>query len=223
MIRALSVVMRQIEGGSRAGVVAEPVERYQQTHRVPSARLPGFDYGRGVFHVVIVTRNRIPWFGRVRNGRVELTDAGRVVHDEWERTGELRPDVTLDAFVVMPDHVHGVLALRGDGGSSSGGIGGESDADAPPTGTVETPRGASLPGTLNGGIDARRAAHHPEWKPNTLGAIVGRFKYACTRRIRATHPAFAWQPRFYDVIIRDGRQLETVRRYIAENPSSWRE
>ena len=64
-------------------------------------------------------------------------------------------------------------------------------------------------------------AARPEWRPNTLGTIVNHFKGACTRRIRATHPAFAWQPRFYDVVIRDRRQLDHVRRYIATNPARW--
>ena len=168
--------------------VAEPAERYRG-YRVPSARLPGFDYRRGVFFVTVVTAGREPGLGRLENGGVVLSPAGRAVAQEWERTGEVRSDAPADALVVMPDHVHGILALR-TGGEDAG----------------ETPhRGVST-----GGPEA--------WRPGVLGAVVGRWKSECTRRIRTRHPAFAWQPRFHDRIIRSDRHLEQARRYIAENP-----
>lgn len=172
-----------------SSVVGEPVERYAGRYRVPSARLPGFDYGRCVFFVTVVTAGRVPWFGRIVNGRLEASLAGRVVAEEWARTGNLRADVTLDAFVVMPDHVHGILAL-------GGGVEGL-------RGTEETPHGASL----------------RPWRPRTLGAVVNHSKGGCTRRIRLDHPEFAWQSRFHDVIIRDDRHLDNAQQYILNNPS----
>ena len=182
-----------LAGPVRQRGVAEPAERYRG-YRVPSARLPGFDYRRGVFFVTVVTAGREPWFGRLENGGVVLSPAGRVVAQEWERTGKVRSDATADALVVMPDHVHGILALRTGGG-------GHRDA-----GEEETPhRGVST-----GGPEA--------WRPGVLGAVVGRWKSECTRRIRTRHPAFAWQPRFHGRIIRSDRHLEQARRYIAENP-----
>ena len=96
-----------------AGGVRERVERYRG-FRVPSARLPLFDYGRGVFFVTIVTAGRAPWFGRLEDGAAVLSPAGRVVAEEWHRTGVVRTSVTVDALVVMPDHMHGILALNGD-------------------------------------------------------------------------------------------------------------
>ena len=60
------------EAASRSGVVAEPASRYQG-YRFPSARLSGFDYGRGVFFVTIVTRGRVPWFGALEGGRVRAS------------------------------------------------------------------------------------------------------------------------------------------------------
>ena len=112
-------------------LVSEPAARYRG-YRVPSARLPGCDDGRGVFFVTIVTAGRVPWFCRVRGGRVELADAGRAVRDEWARTGALRPGVALDVFVVMPDPVHGVLVLHGDSDVSPKG-GATPDVPAPST------------------------------------------------------------------------------------------
>ncbi|MGB3544851.1 transposase [Rubrivirga sp.] len=170
-------------------VVAEPSSRYRG-YRIPSARLPSFDYGVGVFFVTIATRGRAPWFGVLEGGQVAPSWAGRVVLEEWERTGTLRPAVTPDAFIAMPDHVHGILSIS-----------------AEPAGDVETPRR---------GVTGERGA---SWRSGVLGAVIGRFKAQCTRRIRERHPDFAWQPRFWDVVIRDERHLEAARRYVLENPT----
>ena len=182
-----------------AGGVAEPAERYRG-YRVPSARLPAFDYGRGVFFVTVVTAGREPWFGRLADGVAILSPAGRVVAEEWHRTGVVRVGVTVDALVVMPDHVHGILALHGDDAVGRDVAVGR--------GIEETPhRGVST------GPSGNRA-----WRPGVLGAVIGRWKSECTRRIRKEHPGFAWQTRFHDKVIRNDAHLESARRYIAENP-----
>ena len=175
--------------------VAEPVERYAGRYRVPSARLAGFDYGRGVFFVTVVTAGRVPWFGRLADGRVRLLPPGRVVAEEWARTGVVRADVTVDALVVMPDHVHGILALGGE----------EAVPGIVPM--AETPqRGVSTgPGAA--------------WTPGVLGSVVNQIKGRCTKRIRPHHPAFGWQARFHDIVVRDEHHLEAARRYIVDNPA----
>ena len=157
---------------------------------------------------------------------------GRIVREEWERTGEVRPGVVLDAFVVMPDHVHAVIGIvdgrvraagdadgRGIGDGRGGGGGrdigdGHGGGDGRGTGDgrgigVETPqRGVSTGGD--------------RWVAGCLGAIVNHWKGACTRRIRAHGVTdFAWQPRFHDAVIRDARHLANARRYIHENPARW--
>ncbi|MEM1117495.1 MAG: hypothetical protein AAGJ11_13375 [Bacteroidota bacterium] len=234
---------------TRPPLVAEPPRRYRG-YRVSSARLPDVDYGHGVFFVTIVTAGRVPWFGRLGDGRVAHTEAGRIVADEWRRTADVRPNVSVDAFVVMPDHMHGVVWIRGanddatasmpdhgiaptmDGGiaavSGDGTTMAIDDGVAVASGDgVETPRrGVSTGHNVDIGGDAIAGLPAPghgrpmkPWRPGVLGAVVSRFKASCTRRIRTVHPAFAWQARFYDVIIRDARHLEAVRRYIAENPA----
>ena len=109
----------------------------------------------------------------------------------------IRPGITLDAFVAMPDHVHGILYIEDGQTAGSGRDGG-----------VETPRGASAPSAVN------RSDHSA-----TLGTVINHFKGACTRRIRERHPSFAWQSRFWDVVIRNAHHLEAARRYVLENPA----
>ena len=75
-----------------------------------SMRLPEYDYTRsGVYFVTICTYRFASLFGRIVNGKVQLNGLGRLVEEEWRRTAEIRPSVGVDLFVVMPNHVHGLL------------------------------------------------------------------------------------------------------------------
>ena len=81
-------------------------------HRFRSIRLRHYDYAQeGLYFITLCTARRMHLFGNVLNGEMHLTDDGRIVADEWTRTPEVRPYVTLDVFVVMPDHFHGIIAI----------------------------------------------------------------------------------------------------------------
>ena len=89
-------------------------------YRSESIRLPWWDYaGAGWYFVTICTQNRQCTLGEVVEGSVVLTPAGQVVKEEWQRTPTVRPNVGLDEFVVMPNHIHGIVALTGDSGKTS--------------------------------------------------------------------------------------------------------
>jgi len=89
-------------------------------HRRRSIRLAGYDYSRtGAYFVTVCTQNRACLFGDIAGGEMRLNVAGEIVRDEWLRTGSIRSNVVLDAFVVMPNHFHAVIFLtecrrRGD-------------------------------------------------------------------------------------------------------------
>ena len=87
---------------------------YGNTYRVRSARLPHWDYRAAAWYfVTICTRDGRHFLGDVVEGEMRPSSAGRIVQQEWLKTGEQRPNVTLDAFIVMPNHVHGVIVLAG--------------------------------------------------------------------------------------------------------------
>ncbi len=84
-----------------------------ERHHRRSIRLPGYDYARvGAYFITICTHGRARLFGRVVEGSMVLSEQGRIAEDEWRRTPMLRPHVALDAFVVMPDHVHVVVVIE---------------------------------------------------------------------------------------------------------------
>jgi hypothetical protein len=87
-------------------------------HRRRSIRLRGYDYAQaGAYFVTIVTKDRACLFGDVVNGEIRLNDSGGLIHSMWEELPDHYPGVERDAFVVMPNHIHGVVVLVNDVGA----------------------------------------------------------------------------------------------------------
>jgi putative transposase len=174
-------------------------------------RLPGRDYSAdGAYFVTVCTVERGPVLGAIVDGQIRLNALGDVVADTWRWLTLRYPDVTLDEWCVMPDHLHGILVLgelltdtsrsRPYMGGSRADMGG---TRAAPTGdTVATDVDAQLP---------RR-------KP--IGGLIGAFKTVSTKRInglRNTPGALVWQRDFWDHIVRDDPDLHRIRAYIRDN------
>ena len=110
-----------------------------------SIRLKGYDYSQpGAYFVTIVTQDRLCLFGDVIGGTVRLNGAGRLAQAAWERLPCRFPGIDLDAFVVMPNHIHGIIAINGPVGAPPAGAPdatGAPDAAgvADPAGTVGAP------------------------------------------------------------------------------------
>ena len=172
---------------------------FQGKYRIKSARLPTWNYaGKGSYHVIINTKDRQRWFGDIRNGVLELSLAGLIVAAEWQKTPILRPYVELDEWVIMPDHFHAVVHINPE----------DEERVA-----RELPYYQSQPS--EDPPIARLLA-------KSLGSVLNQFKGKCTKEIRdLINPDFAWQPRFYDVIIRSQDQLDNARRYVHRNITAW--
>jgi putative transposase len=160
-------------------------ERYLGKYRIASARHEKWDYADdGCYFVTWCVKDRIRCLCDIVDGNTVLSPAGQIVVAEWERTALLRTNVTLDAMVVMPDHVHGILAIQH--------------------------------------TTTRVQAKKSRLTSNSLGAIMGQMKMQSTKRIRVhLRSTFAWQTRFWDRIIRNARELDAFRDYIARNPAEW--
>ena len=166
-------------------------------HHRRSIRLRGYDYGQvGAYFVTICTHKRACLFGQVVDGTVQLNAFGQIVKSEWINTLSVRPQVGLDEYVVMPNHIHGILV------------------------TVNTGRGV-----LQYAPTARQGAPFVS-PSQTIGAIVRGFKSIATKRINAlrhTPGMPVWQRNYYEEIIRDEHDLARIRQYIQDNPSKWPE
>lgn len=169
---------------------------FKNKYRVESARLRGYDYASpGLYFITICTKNRESLFGDVVNGEMDLSPIGDIVADEWQKTPRVRANVQLDAWVVMPNHLHGIIWIT----------------HTVPSSNVETSR-----------RDVSTTNAKSRLQPNSIGSIIGQIKSVCTKRIRAAGFAeFNWQERFYDEIIRNERALDAIRAYIIYNPANW--
>lgn len=168
-------------------------------------RLPGFDYAwAGAYFVTICTRDRAPIFGEVRSGTMHLNRLGRSAASQWVQIARHRPKVILNAWVIMPNHMHGIVFV---------------------TGNRKIPGSVALlawRGSHRRFADSRAIPTGPG--RGTLSAIVGSFKSATSKQInllRGTPGAPLWHRGYYERIVGDREALTRIRQYIAENPSRW--
>ena len=197
-----------------------------QTHHRRSIRLRGYDYARaGAYFVTIVVQDRVCLFGEVVGDEVQLSVAGRMVQRVWRETPRRFPGVEVGDFVVMPNHVHGIVWINHPVGAPLvGARGGSGRATA--RGAPTTERAATrVAQGADGGADraATRAA------PTALGGAIGAYKSLTTveyvRGVKtAGWPPFnqrLWQRNYYEHIARDDESLTQIRQYIYDNPVRW--
>jgi REP element-mobilizing transposase RayT len=176
-------------------------------HHRRSIRLKGYDYAlAGAYFVTISTQDRGGVFGDVVAGVMRLNEAGRMVSTEWNTLPAWFPGVDLDAFVVMPNHIHGIIVF-----------------------TTRVSVGAPLVGaqdvTPNMATDNRATTRVAPTLGDVVGAYKSRVTVEYTRGVKTKGwPAFRrrlWQRNFYEHIIRNEASLNHIRQYILDNPARW--
>ena len=157
-------------------------------------RLRGHDYSsRATYFITMNVFGRLPLFGSVMGEGILLNEFGTIAEEEWARCKHLRMEVDLGAFVIMPDHLHGIVMIAPPEVGSSG-----SNTD-----------GSKPPG---------RALHR---RRRSLGALVAGFKSSTTKRInllRSSPGAAVWQRNYHEHVIRNDRELAAISEYILSNP-----
>lgn len=172
-----------------------------------SPRLQGYDYSQsGAYFVTICTVQRIECFGAIAEGNMTRSPLGEIAHHELARLPERWPNVDLDLFVVMPNHVHAIFVI---------------DSVAMPDAKNGVPtRGVDV-GTAF--LPSERFASS---KP-TLGNVVGAYKSGVTRIAREEglldDGTRLWQARYHDHIIRSEPDLNRIREYVITNSARWHE
>lgn len=89
-----------------------------EIHHRRSIRLKGYDYSRnGGYFITICTKDRACFFGEIKNGEMVLNGYGLIAQEEWIRTGDMRKNIIMDEFVIMPNHIHGIIVVNAPGGA----------------------------------------------------------------------------------------------------------
>ena len=192
-----------------------------------SIRLRGWDYtAAAAYFVTIVTHERDMLFGEIVGGEVVLSTFGHVAAEEWARTAAVRANVELDEFVVMPNHIHGIVWVTSPAGDVA------LPADVGARHRVEDGAGQGLDEGARHRLD--EGARHRlaptgggrgiSVAAGSLGAVIAGYKSAVARRInrlRGMPGAPVWQRNYYERIVRNERELDAIRLYILENPRNW--
>ncbi len=208
-----------------------------------SIRLRNHDYTRpGFYFITLCSIRGASLFGQVQGRSVHLSEIGEVVRDCWREIPTHFPNVHLDAFVLMPDHVHGIVVILGDRrGRLGSGVGGGAQHAAPlrcahaepaplrctPVDLAPLRAHVEVETSPRVMSNSRGPSKSPavvigRVAPGSLGAIVRSFKSAVTRAVnikRGTPGAAVWQRGYWERVIRDDVELRNIRRYIATNPT----
>lgn len=162
-------------------------------HHRQSIRLPGFDYGApGAYYVTMVTKHRERVFGDVVDGEMILNDVGRAAHACWSALPVHFPTAKLDEFVIMPNHMHGIIWIRSFGRGTA--------CRAPTPERFGKPVSGSIPTMVR------------SFKSATTSRI---------NAIRSTPGIPVWQRNYHEHVIRSEPELNRIRQYVIDNPRNW--
>jgi len=172
----------------------------QNKYKTQSTRFSSWNYGwNGSYFITICTHHHLSSFGNIQNDRMCLSNAGIIVDILWHEIPHHARDIRLSKFVVMPNHIHGILIL--DGGNCGN------------TGIVEN-------NTTPPSIGCNRFQNQGK---NTISSIVGSYKSAVTRHANRLGFDFKWQTNFWEHIIRDENEFGRISEYIVTNPARWQQ
>ncbi len=163
-----------------------------------SIRLPGYDYSApGFYFITICTKNREHLFGEINGGVMKLSDSGKIAANIWTEIDQHYPLAKTDAFIVMPNHVHGIIEVF-----------------KPPVKVIH-----ELPLRVEGLVN------NPKYRRKMLvPLLVGRYKMLVSKQInilRKTPGLSVWHRNYYEHIIRNEESLHRIREYITLNPLLW--
>ena len=213
-----------------------------------SLRLRGYDYRQaGAYFVSITVQERLCLFGKVTGERMQLNEAGEMVKQVWQELPQRFPTIEMDQFVVMPNHVHGIIVING-----------HRPADSVPSHSNDIPVGAPLVGaryqaatravgsavgaplvgaryqakrvpTRGTPTGGRSGAATAKVDRVGLGDVIGAYKSLTTvqytRGVKNRNwPPFhgrLWQRNYYEHVVRSDESLLKIREYILSNPARW--
>ena len=240
--RANAIRPNRPDGGKRNDgrknkLITKQMTYNPNIHHRRSIRLKGYDYSQaGAYFITICCQDRdVSTFGEIVDGKMILNDYGNIAYNEWGNTPNIRKNVELDVFVIMPNHLHGIIIINdiGRGELHSPNI----KTDQNRKGELHSP---IISGECNSPQPPRQGFRSPS---QTVGAIVRGFEGSVMRQINtyesrrgemlspdnekgecnSPQPSqrSIWQRDYYEHIIRTDKSYQRISDYIIENPARW--
>jgi putative transposase len=173
----------------------ETITQYIRIKERKRNRLKDYDYSRnGYYFITICSKNGKELLGMIRDHGMVLDELGVITDTCWRNMPHRFPDVTVDEYIIMPNHLHGIVVI---GTNAAGNTSVMSKEGADPCSPQDRTK-------------------------MYLSKIVHSFKSSVTREVRRQfNIRFEWQKSFYDHVIRDDASLDKIREYISNNPLKW--
>ena len=183
-------------------------------HKRQSIRLQGYDYSQsGLYFITICCYERECLFGNIINSQITLNNFGELIKEEWLKSAEIRKEIELDEFVIMPNHFHGIVIINQ-----------EIKRDFIKNNVEASDNNVGANGRSPLRQEIQSSPPKISMKPKSLSSLIAGFKSATTKKInmiRNTPQNPVWQRNYYDHIIRNDESLTRIREYLQNNPLSW--
>lgn len=214
------------------------MDKFRNKYRIQSHRMPNWDYaGSGYYFITIVTQNRECNLGNIVNTSMILSDFGKIVENEWYKSFEIRSELFLDEFILMPNHLHAIIILekiKNEKTTNMNGLHGTHGTGTHGT-HVETHGRASLQSPEQSPEQSIKQSIEPIFirKPKSISSFIAGFKSAIYSKIddyidennlnipKYNRNNHFFQPNYHDHIIRNNAEYKRIKNYIINNPLNW--
>ncbi len=208
--------------------------KFQNKYRIESHRKPNWDYSAdALYFLTMVTQNRECNLGEIENETMNLSDFGKIVETEWLKSFQIRNELILHEYVIMPNHLHAIVEINNESFGHVVDTHGRVYLPIVPNSPTVTnsPTATDFPIAHELLLSIKR--NHPIRLPKSISSFIGGFKSAVNTSIdnfidehKLSIPKYNrnnhfFQPNYYDHIIRDNFEYHGIRNYIANNPKNW--
>ena len=207
-------------------------DKFRNKYRIPSARAQWWDYvNKASYFITICTAHKENYFGKIINGQMALSRIGIIADMLWHEIKNHFHLMELGEFVVMPNHIHGIMIINNTENNSVVDV--ETLPDVGILPIVETLHATSLqqqpsPPPQSSPQSPQSSSSQNEFmqsispKSKSIATVLRSYKSAVTNHVHRLGYDFAWQPRFYDRIIRNDDEYRRIACYIINNPANWK-
>lgn len=220
--------------------------KYQNKYRIKSHRKPNWDYDRhGAYFITICTQKMKCILGKIINAAdgpayMEPSDFGKIVDTEWQKSFDIRHELSCDEYIIMPNHIHAILIIDNVQTHGLANAQTHGRANVQTHGRASLPSPKKIPSPKTKKIPSPKTIPSPDYSPmpyrlpKSISSFLAGFKSAVNSKIddyidkhqlkipKYNRNNHFFQPNYHDHIIRNETEYERIKNYIINNPANWK-
>ncbi len=212
-------------------------KKFQNKYRIASHRMPNWDYsGNGMYFITLVTQNRECVLGKIKSNKMILSDFGKIVNGEWNKSFEMRVELFCDEYMIMPNHLHAIVIInKFDNNNNTENLDGDDIVETHGRASLRADNIIRADNVTNEikKINKSDAKSIFKRKPKSISSFVAGFKSATNTKIddfidtnnldipKYNKNNHFWQTNYNDRVIRNKKEYYRIKQYIINNPAKW--